>query len=302
MNDKVAIRLQDLSKTFGRGESKVQAVRNLSLEIRAGQVYGVLGPNGAGKTTTIRMILSLVRPSHGSVCVYGRDVQRDPRALKRVGALVEGAAFYGYMSGRENLEVLAHTANDYRRQRITSLLEQVGLASSAHRKVSSYSLGMRQRLGIAAALLSEPDLIILDEPTNGLDPAGIQEMRQFIGDLARHQGKTVLLSSHMLNEVEQICDRVAIIHNGQLVREGLVAELVAEKTQLRIQAHPIEKAAEALRGLWPVSTSHEWLTVSAAPSDGPDIVRRLVAQDISLYQFIVERQSLEEHFMTVTQA
>ena len=301
MDETIAIQFQDLSKTFGRGDKKIQAVRRLDLEIRAGQVYGLLGPNGAGKTTTIRMIMALIRPSHGRVFVKGRDVQQDPGALQKVGALVEGAAFYGYMSGRENLEVLAHTANAYQPEQITDLLQQVGLASSAQRKVSTYSMGMKQRLGIAAALLSDPDLVILDEPTNGLDPAGMQEMRQFICSLESQRGKTVCLSSHLLNEVEQICERVAIIHEGQLVREGAVADLVAEKTSLRIQATPLAKAVDVLHGHWNVSTSDDWLTVDAASGDGPDIVKRLVAHDIGVYQVVVERQSLEEYFMAVTQ-
>lgn len=300
MHETIAIQLQDLSKTFGRGEKCIQAVRNLDLEIGAGQVYGFLGPNGAGKTTTIRMIMTLIRPSHGRVHVYGQDVQQHPEVLKRVGALVEGPAFYGYMSGRENLEVLARTANDYQPQQITNLLQQVGLANGDRRKVSNYSLGMKQRLGIAAALLSDPDLIILDEPTNGLDPAGIKEMRQFIRSLASQQGKTVFLSSHMLNEVEQTCSRVAIIYQGQLIREGAVTDLLAKESKLRIQASPLDKAIEVLQGHWGVSASEGWLMVNATADDSPNIVKRLVEQNISVYQAIVERQSLEDYFMTVT--
>lgn len=301
MNETVAIQLQDLSKTFGRGEKSVQAVRNLDLEIGAGQVFGFLGPNGAGKTSTIRMIMTLIRPTQGRARVYGQDVQKHPEVLKRVGALVEGPAFYGYMSGAENLEVLARTANDYQPQQITNLLQQVGLADAADRKVSSYSLGMKQRLGIAAALLSDPDLIILDEPTNGLDPAGIKEMRRFIRSLASQEGKTVFLSSHLLNEVEQTCDRVAIIHQGQLISEGVVSDLLAGETKLRIQATPLDKAVEVLQGQWGVSASEEWLMVNASTDDCPDIVKRLVEQNISVYQAIVERQSLEDYFMTVTE-
>jgi ABC-type multidrug transport system ATPase subunit len=302
MPETIAIRLHELSKTFGRGEKSIQAVCNLDLEIQARQVYGFLGPNGAGKTTTIRMIMALVHPSQGRVFVFGQDVQQNPEALKHVGALVEGAAFYGYLSGRMNLEVLAHTANDYRRVQIMDLLEQVGLAGSADQKVSTYSLGMRQRLGIAAALLGDPDLVILDEPMNGLDPAGIQEMRQFIRSFVNQQGKTVFLSSHLLNEVEQVCDRVAIINKGQLVREGTVADLVAGKAKLLIQASPLEKAVEVLHENWNISVSDEWLTISASSADSPEIVKRLVAHDIRVHQVVIERQSLEEYFMAVTQA
>jgi ABC-2 type transport system ATP-binding protein len=300
MNEMVAIRLQELSKNFGRGGKSIQAVRNLDLEIGAGQVYGFLGPNGAGKTTTIRMIMTLIRPSHGRVHVYGQDVQKHPEVLMHVGALVEGPAFYGYMSGRENLEVLARTANNYHAHHIANLLQQVGLPNGARTKVSNYSLGMKQRLGIAAALLGDPDLIILDEPTNGLDPAGIKEMRQFIRSLASQQGKTVFLSSHMLNEVEQTCDRVAIIHQGQLIREGAVTDLLAEETKLRMKVSPVDKAIEVLQGHWGVSASEEWLLVNAAADDSPEVIKCLVEENIRVYQAIVERQSLEDYFMTVT--
>jgi len=302
MDKTIAIQFDHLSKAFGRGPSLTSAVRGLDLKIQAGQVYGFLGPNGAGKTTTIRMIMALIYPSEGQVTVYGQEVQKHPEALKRVGALVEGAAFYGYLTARENLEVLAHTAHDHDARRITTLLEQVGLADRAQRKVSQYSLGMKQRLGIAAALLNNPDLVILDEPTNGLDPAGIQEMRTYIRSLAGEQGRTVFLSSHLLHEVEQICDRVAIIHKGQLVREGTVTELVAGKAKLRVQASPAEKALEVLQGRWSVTNDKDWFTVNAPPEAGPSIVQHLVAEEVQVYQVIVERQSLEEYFMNVTQA
>ena len=209
----LAIQTENLSKTYGRGKNAVAAVKGLNLAVSPGQVYGFLGPNGAGKTTTIRMLLDLIRPSGGKAEIFGRDV-RDAGSLRRVGGLVEGPAFYGYLSGYNNLEVLARTANDYRQERIRSLLDQVGLGSRVKTPAGSYSLGMKQCLGVAAALLGDPDLLLLDEPTNGLDPAGIQEMRGFIRHLAKEQGKTVFLSSHLLNEVEQTCDRVAIIHHG----------------------------------------------------------------------------------------
>ena len=333
MNAPVAIRFENLSKTFGRGLKSIQAVSHLNLEIQSGQVYGFLGPNGAGKTTTIRILMDLVRPTRGTATIYGQNVHQHPGVLKRVGALIESAAFYGYLSGRENLEVLAHTARDYRPERIAALLEhvrladradqavsgysmgmkqrlgiaalleQVRLADRADRAVSGYSTGMKQRLGIAAAILGDPDLVILDEPTNGLDPAGIREMRGFIRSLVDENGKTVFLSSHLLNEVEQICDRVAIIHQGELVREGAVASLLTEGlAEVRVQASPVDQAAEVLREGWAVSHTDGWLTVKAAPEDSPHIVRRLVAQEISVHQVILQRPSLEEYFMTITQA
>jgi ABC-type multidrug transport system ATPase subunit len=304
MNKSIAIHTENLGKTFGRGKKSVQAIKNLNLNVQSGQVYGFLGPNGAGKTTTIRLLVDLIRPTQGVAYIYGQNVRQQPQVLNRVGALVEGAAFYNYMNARDNLEVLARTADDYHPRRIAALLEQVGLTGRAHQAVGSYSTGMKQRLGIAAALLGDPDLVILDEPTNGLDPAGIQDMRGFIRNLVDQQNKTVFLSSHLLNEVEQVCDRVAIIYEGQIVRQGAVADLLAGgKAELRVQASPPDKAAEVLRERWAVSSDGApWLTVSAQPEDQPHIIKQLVAQGISVHQVVVQRQSLEEYFMAVTQA
>jgi ABC-2 type transport system ATP-binding protein len=306
MPNPFAIRTEALSKTFGKGKVRVAAVRNLDLEVESGQVYGFLGPNGAGKTTTIRMLMDLIRPSGGSAQIYGRDV-RTSRALKHVGGLVEGPAFYGYLSGRNNLEVLARTADDYRPERIRELLEQVGLTARAGQPVGSYSMGMKQRLGVAAALLGDPDLVILDEPTNGLDPAGIQEMRGFIRGLAKDRGKTVFLSSHLLNEVEQTCDRVAIIHQGEMIREGSVAGLLAEHaSNLRIQAAPVEQAEEALRERWRTSResvpgeSVPWLVVEAPPQESPQVVELLVGRGVQVHQVIIQRQTLESYFLAAT--
>ncbi len=300
MPDSPAIHTDHLAKAFGRGRQAVQAVKDVSLNVQPGQVYGFLGPNGAGKTTTIRMLMGLIRPTRGEALIFGLPVQ-NPRALDRVGALVERPAFYSYLSARDNLDVLARTAGNHRSERIAALLEQVGLAEKAHRKVGSYSLGMKQRLGIAAALLGNPDLVILDEPTNGLDPAGIQEMRRFIRSLAEEQGKTVFLSSHLLNEVEQVCDRVAIIHLGALIREGAVRDLLAEgQGELRVQATPLAQAAEALQSRWTVTPDGEWLSIAARPEASPEIVKCLVEQGVSVHQVIIQRQSLEDYFMTVT--
>jgi ABC-2 type transport system ATP-binding protein len=297
-----AIRLDNLGKTFGKGKDGIQAVRDLSLTITVGQVYGFLGPNGAGKTTTIRMMMNLIRPTQGAAYIYGQDVRRNSGALKKVGALVEGAAFYGYMNGRDNLAVLARTANDFRPQRINLLLEQVGLDGYAKRAVGKYSLGMKQRLGIAAALLGDPELVILDEPTNGLDPAGIQEMRAFILNLAKQQGKTVFLCSHLLHEVEQVCDRVAIIHKGAIVQEGVVSDLLrASKAELHIQATPLQIAQEALEGVWTVAVDQPWLMVGARPDESPEVVKRLVSHNVDVSQVIIRRPSLEEFFIGVTQ-
>lgn len=214
-----------LSKHYGG----VRAVDELSITVRPGEVYGFLGPNGAGKTTTLRMLLGLIRPTSGSLTLFGEP----PRQLERVGALIEGPAFYPYLSGRANLRVLADHAG-VPRSRVDDVLEVVDLTDRAGDKYATYSLGMKQRLGLAAALLKRPELLILDEPTNGLDPAGMADMRVTIRKLAA-DGCTVLLSSHLLAEVEQICDRVGVLNHGRLVAETTVAELRSGGT-LRVVA------------------------------------------------------------------
>lgn len=296
----IAIQLKNLGKVFGRGKHAVQAVKELNLEVAAGQVYGFLGPNGAGKSTTIRMIMDLIRPTQGEALVFGRSVRRDHQVLHQVGALVEGAMFYDFLTGRQNLEVLAHTGGQYNTSRIQTLLEQVGIADRADRPVKGYSTGMRQRLGLAAALLNDPQLIILDEPTNGLDPAGIQEMRLFIRTLVEQAGKTVFLSSHLLSEVEQLCDRVAIIAKGEVLKEGAVGDLLATQSRLRLEVEPIDKAVSVLQADWTVHPNGTAVTVEASREVIPYILQRLVERDVNVYQVAIQRQSLEEYFMTVT--
>lgn len=297
-----AIAVQSVHKQFGRGKRRVHAVDDLTLEVQSGQVYGFLGPNGAGKTTTIRMILDLITPTKGQVRLFGQPVRHHAGVLNRVGALVEGATFYPYLTGRKNLEVLARTGGYFDPARIQSLLELVGMADRADRPARGYSTGMKQRMGVAAALLGNPDLVILDEPTNGLDPAGIQDMRSLIRRLVDEQGKTVFLSSHMLNEVEQICDRVAIINRGKLVREGAVKALLAEKTRLRIEASPVEKAMQTLAPQWILSADGDSsFYVQAGREQAPQIVEQLVTSGSRVYQVMLQQQSLEELFFEATQ-
>lgn len=299
MTTQPAIRITNLSKTFGRRRKRIEAVKHVTLDIPVGQVYGFLGPNGAGKTTTIRMMLDLIRPTEGDVTIFGQHVRREHGVLRRVGAIVEGAMFYNFLSGRRNLEVLARTANDLNPKRIDALLEQVGLAHRADQRVKGYSTGMKQRLGLAAALLGDPDLLILDEPTNGLDPEGMHEIRQFIRSLADDHGKTIFLSSHLLGEVEQVCDRVAIINLGEIVREGMVSDLLEGKSRLRVEASPLDRAAAVLGERWAVSSNGQWLTIDATREDAPYLVRRLVEQGVDVYQVASQRQTLEEYFLSV---
>src|SRR5687768_16133208 len=279
------LELESLSKTYGRRGGGVRAVRDVSLSVGPGEVYGFLGPNGAGKSTTIRMLIGLIAPTSGEARLFGEDLRSNPAVLRRVGSLVDGGNFYPFLSGRRNLEVLARTQGEGA-ERIDPLLEQVGLAKDSRRKVKGYSTGMRQRLGVAAALLGDPDMVILDEPVNGLDAAGIQEMRALIRSLAADHGKTVFLSSHLLHEEQQVCDRVAIIHKGELVRESTVAELLdQEGAGLRIEAAPVEAAETALASRWAVERSGEALIVAATRAEAPELVNRLVGAGIDLFGF-----------------
>lgn len=213
------VEIRGLSKRYG---SKTLAVKKLSLTVYKGEIYGFLGPNGAGKTTTLRMLLGLIKPTSGWARLLGEELGSEA-GLARVGALVESPTLYPYLSARDNLKALGRYSGGVSKGGIEEILKQVGLEKRARDKFKSYSLGMKQRLGVAAALLEDPELLILDEPTNGLDPKGVVEMRDFIVSLGKE--RTVLLSSHALNEVQRICDRVGVIQRGTLVAEGTIEEL-----------------------------------------------------------------------------
>jgi ABC-2 type transport system ATP-binding protein len=295
-NDDPVLEITDLSKTYGR--RGVRAVSNVSLSVRAGEVYGFLGANGAGKSTTIRMLLGLITPSSGSIRLFGQDLKYG-QPSRRLGSLVDGGAFYPFLSGRRNLDVLARTQG-LGPERIDDLLVQVGLEGAGKRKVKGYSTGMRQRLGVAAALLNDPDLVILDEPANGLDVAGIQEMRQLIRSLAEVHGKTVFLSSHLLNEVQQVCDRIAIIDRGVLIREDTVEGILETEQRFHLVATPLEAARAALAQTWPCEIEGEALQVRAETADAPEILRRLVAANVDIFSFAPHQRTLEEAFLAIT--
>src|SRR5438477_3761855 len=235
----VVLRTRNLSKQYG----KRLAVKNLNLEVRRGEIMGFLGPNGAGKTTTIRMALGLIAPTAGSVAILGQDIaSHRAHILPRVGALVETPALYLYMSGRNNLRAVGSVLGGVPDERIDAVLELVGLRARQKDRVRTYSLGMKQRLGVAIALLQDPDILILDEPANGLDPAGIVEMRDLMHRLAA-EGKTVFISSHLLTEVQQICTRVAIINLGELVKVSTIEDLISGHGEYVVT---LERAQEAL--------------------------------------------------------
>ncbi len=282
-----------LTKRYGEHT----AVDDVGMRVAAGEVYGFLGPNGAGKTTTLRMLAGLIRPSAGTATVLG-GAPGDPAVLRRIGVLIEGPGFYPYLSGRENLRVLAR----YRglgRAEVDEALDRVGLTARGGDRFRTYSLGMKQRLGVGAALLGRPDLLILDEPTNGLDPAGMAEMRALIAGLAG-EGHTVLLSSHLLSEVQEICDRVGVIANGRLVTESTVAELRGGAA-LFVRAEPWETALSAVRGIaGTVWRAGEGIRIDAPADAAPDVARAVVAAGADLLELRVDEKSLEEVFFEIT--
>ena len=289
MNTNAPVATTDhLTKVYG---DRV-AVDKVSMTVRRGEVYGFLGPNGAGKTTTLRMLLGLVRPTSGTAHI-------EPS----VGALVEGPGFYPYLSGRANLRVLAR----HRRlpdAEVERVLERVDLGRRGDDKYKGYSLGMKQRLGVAAALMGDPELVILDEPTNGLDPAGMADMRALVVDLARG-GQTVLLSSHLLAEVQEICHRVGVINEGRLLRESTVAELRGG-ISLRIRATPEPEAlAVAMRIAGDDGVRREAdgaLLLSVPATQAPDVTRALVAAGVDVHEITAAERSLEEVFFEMTSA
>jgi ABC-2 type transport system ATP-binding protein len=295
----VVLRTVGLTRRYG----KITAVDSLDLEVRRGQVFGFLGPNGSGKTTTIGMALGLLRPTSGHVELFGVDTRRDLTGpLKRVGSVLEGAAAYPHLSGQENLRIWAMTAGGVPEGRIAEMLSLVGLSDRAGTKARTYSLGMRQRLAIAAALLTDPDLVVLDEPTNGLDPAGIREIRQLIRDLGA-MGKTVFVSSHMLDEVEHMCDHVAILKSGKLLMQGEVSTLVGQSTALQLQATDPERAHEVLRNLEFVkglTREGDRLVVETAGERAADVSRALAEQGIYLSELRTRQSSLEDVFLEMT--
>lgn len=292
-----ALELDGLSKTYGRGAKAKRAVDDITLTVRCGEVFGFLGPNGAGKSTTIRMALGLISPTAGGVRLFGQPVS-DRQALGRVGSLVDGGTFYPFLSGRDNLRVLARTRG-IDGSGIEAVLDRVGLAQDGKRKVKAYSTGMKQRLGVASALLNNPDLVILDEPANGLDAAGIQDMRSLIRGLA-DDGKAVFLSSHLLHEVQQICDRLAVINKGHLIREATTREMLGESELLSIEAQPADVAAKVLEGRWQVQSVADRLSVQARRADVPAIVRDLVAANVDIFRIAADEQELETIFLDMT--
>jgi ABC-type multidrug transport system ATPase subunit len=299
----LAIQATGLTRAFGR----VRAVERLDLGVPRGSVYGFLGPNGSGKTTTIRLILGLLRPDAGSIRLLGEPLSRTPDLLGRVGALVERPAFYPGLSARDNLRVFALTAGlpgDQVAGRIQETLASVGLADVGGRHVRSFSTGMRQRLAIGLALVRRPDLVILDEPTAGLDPAGVADVRDVITALGR-RGTTVFLSSHVLPEVEQVCDRLAILDRGRLIAEGPTTELLGRDTRLAIR---FDTREEADRACAVVSAAGRAVALEpgglsllvAGDGSSSEVARLLAAAGLFPAEMTIRRPTLESVFLALT--
>ncbi|MEV8527948.1 ABC transporter ATP-binding protein [Streptomyces sp. NPDC052000] len=303
----MAIETRGLSKRYRGGQLAVDA---LNLTVPRGSVFGFLGPNGSGKTTTIRMLMGLIEPTAGTARILGSPMPKAARTvLPRVGALIEGPALYGFLSGRDNL--LRYDAADptadprTRTARVSVALERVGLTSAAGKKARAYSLGMKQRLGLAAALLQRRELLVLDEPTNGLDPQGMREIRSLIRELAK-DGTTVFLSSHLLDEIEQVCSHAAVMNQGRLVVQGEVTELAANaRGRLAVTTPDTAEAARVLkeRGVADVTVAAEGRVTGELPPDDvelADLNAELVRAGVRVRGFAAERASLEDAFVALT--
>ena len=293
------LRTEGLSKRYGR----IEAVTGMDLQVYDSEVYSFLGPNGSGKSTTVGMILGLVRPTAGHAYVFGADMATHPwPALRRVGAVIETPAFYPYLSGYDNLKALTIALGGVPKGRIEEMLELVGLSERGRDPYKNYSLGMKQRLGIASTLLRDPELIILDEPTNGLDPAGTREIRELIPSLAR-QGRTVFLCSHLLHEVQAVSDRVAIVKKGRMVAQGTVAELLGSGQYLRLRAADNDALLLALGGVGFVSGAERvdgFVRATVSTDRAADLNVALAALGVHLAELTTWQADLETVFLELT--
>ena len=303
MSDEVIIKTNGLTKRFGSPSKGILAIDDLNIQVRRGNIFGFLGPNASGKTTTIGMLLGLVRPTSGSIELFGQDTKQDlPSLLRRTSTVLENSPFYPYLSGRNNLEVFARTMDGVERERIDEVLVMVGLKKRSRNKAKTYSLGMRQRLSIAVALLGNPELLILDEPTNGLDPEGIIEIRELIRSLGK-EGKTIFLSSHLLHEVEQVCDHVAILNKGKVITQGPVKELLLRNRMLQMRVSDADAAVSLLMDIEWIKTiemdEDKAIFIEAPEDKYPDINEMLVKKGIRVSEMKTSEESLEDFFLDV---
>ncbi|MFC3418050.1 ABC transporter ATP-binding protein [Salinicoccus hispanicus] len=292
-----AMAIKGLHKTIGRKK----IIKDLSFDIRPGEVYGFIGPNGAGKTTTIRMMVGLIGITSGDVVIKGNSIKKDyKKAISEVGAIVENPEMYPFMTGMQNLKHFARMTSGITDARINEVIKLVGLDNAIKTKVGKYSLGMRQRLGIAQALLHSPSVLILDEPTNGLDPAGIREIRRYIRKLAVEDNVSVIVSSHLLSEIELMCDRIGVIKNGELIAvRDLHEKTDSEQSIVNLDVHPMDEAIEVIHAAPNIKVleSEEQLQIQINRNDVPGLVTTLVKKDIQVYGVNVIQSTLEDQFL-----
>ncbi|MBD1396975.1 ABC transporter ATP-binding protein [Pontibacter sp. JH31] len=288
--------LDELSKKYG----SLQALDRLTLQVEAGSIYGLLGPNGSGKTTTLGMVLDVIRPSGGSFLWFGKSISKETK--QRVGALLETPNFYPYLTAKRNLQVIADVKQADPKN-INKMLDLVGLGTRSHTTFKGFSLGMKQRLALAAAMLNDPEVLVLDEPTNGLDPQGIAEVRDLILRIAG-QGKTIVLASHLLDEVEKVCTHVAVLQSGRLKANGPVGNILSAQDQLLISAEnlaPVLQLLERLPYVAQFGQEKEDITLTLTEGyTSTDLNRDMFAQGIVLSQLLVRRKSLEAQFLEIT--
>lgn len=293
------IELKNVSKTI----RNKKIIDNLSFEVKAGEVFGFLGPNGAGKTTTIRMIAGLMKVSRGEIFINGTNLKEDfEKAISQIGAIVENPELYKFLSGYENLMQAARLYKGITKEKINRIIEMVGLTERIHDKVKTYSLGMRQRLGIAICLLHDPKVLILDEPTNGLDPAGIKEVRNYLRKLAHDHNLAILVSSHLLAEMEMMCDRFAIIQKGKLIDiQNVRDEDEVETKPYLIQVNNINVAIKLLEELgYDAKLQDNGITIHLEKNQVPEVIKLFVQQNILIYEVKGLSKSLEDRFLEMT--
>ncbi|PDY47061.1 ABC transporter ATP-binding protein [Bacillus pseudomycoides] len=296
VNEQSIVRVEQLTKRIG---SKT-LVENISFEVKKGEVVGLLGPNGAGKTTLMRMMVGMIRMTEGEVWIDGQSVkQKFESTAAKIGAVIENPEFYPFLSGYENLTYFGRMNGNVTEDRIDEVVQLLGMGQVIDRKVKAYSLGMRQRLGIAQALIHNPDVLILDEPTNGLDPNGIHEMRMYIKKIAHEQGKAVLVSSHLLSEVELMCDRVIIIQHGKYVATQNIKQAESlEMETIHIRVDDVKQAADLLT--YDVLIQDNELILTLENEEIPNVIRTLTEKGIRIYRVYEERKTLEEKFLELT--
>ncbi|WP_096185865.1 ABC transporter ATP-binding protein [Evansella halocellulosilytica] len=302
MNNQPIIKLKNVSKTLGNKT----IVNDVSLDIYPGEIFGLLGPNGAGKTTTIRMLVGLVAMTEGKVFIKGVDLEKNfELAISQVGAIVENPELYDYLTGYQNLIHFSRMSGNISKKRINQIIQMIGLESAIQSKVKTYSLGMRQRLGLGQALMHSPSVLILDEPTNGLDPSGIREFRQLLIKLAKKEKMAVLVSSHLLAEMEMICDRIGIIQHGKLIDVQSVQDFVESEKELTVTftVDRVELAKQTVQQNFnnkSFSVSNKTLEVHLEYNQVPQVTKSLVENGIKIYSIISAQETLEEKFIEVT--